>query len=128
LPQIIRIAAGRATGDFVREAAWLNDHRLDRQHADERARRKRSLLELRDRTLCQTRRFAGLPGATDQLGVDVSFLLTVLFYSARRQVDLTAEEIEKLDRQIWAWRRSSASQPSPQAQGKQSGDQKSFGR
>jgi uncharacterized protein (TIGR02444 family) len=40
----------------------------------------------------------------DQLGVDVSFLLTALFYSARRQVDLTADEIEKLDRHISAWR------------------------
>jgi uncharacterized protein (TIGR02444 family) len=40
----------------------------------------------------------------DQLGVDVSFLLTALFYSARRHVDLTAEEIEKLDRHISAWR------------------------
>jgi uncharacterized protein (TIGR02444 family) len=40
----------------------------------------------------------------DQLGVDVSFLLTALFYSARRQVDLTVEEIEKLDRHISARR------------------------
>jgi uncharacterized protein (TIGR02444 family) len=40
----------------------------------------------------------------DQSGVDVSFLLTALFYSARRQVDLTADEIEKLDRHISAWR------------------------
>jgi uncharacterized protein (TIGR02444 family) len=40
----------------------------------------------------------------DQSGVDVSFLLTTLFYSARRQVGLTAEEIEKLDRHISDWR------------------------
>jgi uncharacterized protein (TIGR02444 family) len=39
----------------------------------------------------------------DQLGVDVSFFLTALFYSARRGVNLTAEEIERLDRHVSAW-------------------------
>jgi uncharacterized protein (TIGR02444 family) len=40
----------------------------------------------------------------DQLGVDVSFLLTALFHAARRQEDLTAEDIEKLDQFISVWR------------------------
>jgi uncharacterized protein (TIGR02444 family) len=40
----------------------------------------------------------------DQLGVDVSFLLTALFHATRRQVDLTAEDIARLDRYISAWR------------------------
>jgi uncharacterized protein (TIGR02444 family) len=40
----------------------------------------------------------------DQLGVDVSFLLTALFYAASRRADLTSENIERLDRHISAWR------------------------
>jgi uncharacterized protein (TIGR02444 family) len=40
----------------------------------------------------------------DQLGVDVSFLLTTLFYTACLHADLTAEEIKRLDRYISAWR------------------------
>lgn len=40
----------------------------------------------------------------DRLGVDVSFLLTVLFYAKHRNIDLSAEEIAALDRSISAWR------------------------
>jgi uncharacterized protein (TIGR02444 family) len=40
----------------------------------------------------------------DQLGVDVSFLLTALFYAVSRRADLTADNIERLDRHISAWR------------------------
>jgi uncharacterized protein (TIGR02444 family) len=40
----------------------------------------------------------------ERLGVDVSFLLTALFYAVRGGLDLSAEEIEKLDRRISAWR------------------------
>jgi uncharacterized protein (TIGR02444 family) len=40
----------------------------------------------------------------ERLGVDVSFLLTALFYAVRRGLDLPAEEIAKLDRRISAWR------------------------
>jgi uncharacterized protein (TIGR02444 family) len=40
----------------------------------------------------------------DRLGVDVSFLLTVLFYARRRSVDFSMEEIASLDRSISAWR------------------------
>jgi uncharacterized protein (TIGR02444 family) len=40
----------------------------------------------------------------DRLGVDVSFLLTVLFYAKHRHVDLSIEEIASLDRSISAWR------------------------
>jgi uncharacterized protein (TIGR02444 family) len=41
----------------------------------------------------------------DRLGVDVSFLLTVLFYAERRGVDLSTEAIASLDRCISAWRK-----------------------
>jgi uncharacterized protein (TIGR02444 family) len=40
----------------------------------------------------------------DRLGVDVSFLLTALFYAVRHSLDLSADEIAKLDRHISAWR------------------------
>lgn len=40
----------------------------------------------------------------DRLGVDVSFLLTVLFYAKHRNIDLSVEEIASLDRSISAWR------------------------
>lgn len=40
----------------------------------------------------------------DRLGVDVSFLLTVLFYAKRRNIDLSIDEIASLDRSISAWR------------------------
>jgi uncharacterized protein (TIGR02444 family) len=40
----------------------------------------------------------------DRLGVDVSFLLTVLFYARRRSIDFSMEEIASLDRAISAWR------------------------
>jgi uncharacterized protein (TIGR02444 family) len=40
----------------------------------------------------------------DRLGVDVSFLLTVLFYAKDRNIDLSVEEIASLDRSISAWR------------------------
>jgi uncharacterized protein (TIGR02444 family) len=40
----------------------------------------------------------------DRLGVDVSFLLTVLFYAESRNIDLSVEEIASLDRSISAWR------------------------
>jgi uncharacterized protein (TIGR02444 family) len=40
----------------------------------------------------------------DRLGVDVSFLLAVLFYTVHRGLNLPAEEIKKLDRCISAWR------------------------
>jgi uncharacterized protein (TIGR02444 family) len=44
------------------------------------------------------------PQLQDRLGLDVSFLLAVLFYAVRRGLDLSAEEIKKLDRCISAWR------------------------
>jgi uncharacterized protein (TIGR02444 family) len=40
----------------------------------------------------------------DRLGVDVSFLLTLLFYAKHHNLDLPVEEIESLDRSISAWR------------------------
>jgi uncharacterized protein (TIGR02444 family) len=40
----------------------------------------------------------------DRLGVDVSFLLTVLFYARHRSINLSMEEIASLDRSISAWR------------------------
>ena len=40
----------------------------------------------------------------DRLGVDVSFLLTVLFYAKHRNIDLSVGEIASLDRSISAWR------------------------
>jgi uncharacterized protein (TIGR02444 family) len=40
----------------------------------------------------------------DRLGVDVSFLLTVLFYARHRGIDFSMEEIASLDRGISAWR------------------------
>jgi uncharacterized protein (TIGR02444 family) len=40
----------------------------------------------------------------DRLGVDVSFLLTVLFYARHRSIDFSMEEIASLDRSISAWR------------------------
>jgi uncharacterized protein (TIGR02444 family) len=40
----------------------------------------------------------------DRLGVDVSFLLTVLFHAKHRNIDLSVEEIASLDRSISAWR------------------------
>jgi uncharacterized protein (TIGR02444 family) len=40
----------------------------------------------------------------DRLGVDVSFLLAVFFYTVHRGLNLPAEEIKKLDRCISAWR------------------------
>jgi uncharacterized protein (TIGR02444 family) len=40
----------------------------------------------------------------DRLGVDVSFLLTALFYAVRHSLTLSADEIAKLDRHISAWR------------------------
>jgi uncharacterized protein (TIGR02444 family) len=40
----------------------------------------------------------------DQLGVDVSFLLTILFYARHRSIDFSTEKIASLDRGISAWR------------------------
>lgn len=40
----------------------------------------------------------------EQLALDVSFLLTVLFYAKLRSIDPSAEEIASLDRSISAWR------------------------
>jgi uncharacterized protein (TIGR02444 family) len=40
----------------------------------------------------------------DRLGVDVSFLLTVLFYARHRNIDLSVEEIASLDRSVFTWR------------------------
>jgi uncharacterized protein (TIGR02444 family) len=40
----------------------------------------------------------------DRLGVDVSFLLTLLFYAKHHNLDLSVEEIASLDRRISAWR------------------------
>jgi uncharacterized protein (TIGR02444 family) len=40
----------------------------------------------------------------DRLGVDVSFLLTLLFYARHRGVDFSAEAIASLDRDISVWR------------------------
>jgi uncharacterized protein (TIGR02444 family) len=40
----------------------------------------------------------------DRLGIDVSFLLTILFYARHHNVDLSVEEIASLDRSISAWR------------------------
>jgi uncharacterized protein (TIGR02444 family) len=40
----------------------------------------------------------------DRLGVDVSFLLTVLFYAKHYGIDFSADEIASLDRSISAWR------------------------
>jgi uncharacterized protein (TIGR02444 family) len=40
----------------------------------------------------------------DRLGVDVSFLLTLLFYAKHHNIDLSVEEIASLDRSISAWR------------------------
>src|ERR1700753_549828 len=40
----------------------------------------------------------------DRLRVDVSFLLTVLFYARHRSIHLSMEEIASLDRSISAWR------------------------
>ncbi|SDT56089.1 TIGR02444 family protein [Bradyrhizobium canariense] len=40
----------------------------------------------------------------ERLGVDVSLLLTALFYAVRGGLDLSAEQIEKLDRRISGWR------------------------
>jgi uncharacterized protein (TIGR02444 family) len=40
----------------------------------------------------------------DRLGIDVSFLLTVMFYAVCRGRDLSPEGIAKLDHRISAWR------------------------
>jgi uncharacterized protein (TIGR02444 family) len=40
----------------------------------------------------------------DRLGVDVSFLLTVLFYAKQGGIDFSVDEIASLDRSISAWR------------------------
>jgi uncharacterized protein (TIGR02444 family) len=40
----------------------------------------------------------------DRLGVDVSFLLTVLFYAKHRGTDFSGEQIASLDSNISAWR------------------------
>lgn len=40
----------------------------------------------------------------DRLGIDVSFLLTVLFYAKHRGIDFSVEKIASLDRSISAWR------------------------
>jgi uncharacterized protein (TIGR02444 family) len=40
----------------------------------------------------------------DRLGVDVSFLLTVLFHVKSRNIDPSAEQIQSLDLSISAWR------------------------
>ncbi|WP_213771751.1 TIGR02444 family protein [Bradyrhizobium sp. dw_78] len=40
----------------------------------------------------------------DRLGVDVSFLLTILFYAVRGGADFQADEIARLDHTISGWR------------------------
>jgi uncharacterized protein (TIGR02444 family) len=40
----------------------------------------------------------------DRLGVDVSFLLTILFYAKHHGIDFSVEQIASLDRSISAWR------------------------
>jgi uncharacterized protein (TIGR02444 family) len=40
----------------------------------------------------------------DRLGVDVSFLLTLVFYAKHCSIDPSVEEIASLDRSISAWR------------------------
>ena len=40
----------------------------------------------------------------DRLGVDVSFLLTVLFYAKLRNIDPSVEQIASLDRSVSTWR------------------------
>lgn len=40
----------------------------------------------------------------DRLDVDVSFLLTALFYAKRRNIEFSIEQIASLDRSISAWR------------------------
>ncbi len=40
----------------------------------------------------------------DRLAVDVSFLLTILFYAKHRDIDFSVGEIASLDRSVSAWR------------------------